>query len=67
MCSRKIGKANITFRDTVDLLIFAGSKATGSSVLFPEEDKALLQASQSFHALNCVNGKIGVIQEPNKN
>ena len=51
----------------IDLLIIAGSKATGNSVLSPQEDKSLLQALHCFHVLNRVNARIGVIQEPNKN
>ena len=36
-------------------------------MLFPEEDKAPLQALQCFHVLNCVNGRIGVPRELNNN
>ena len=60
----RLGRPIIHF--VMDLLTIAGSKAK-NSVLFPEKDKALLQASQCLHALNRVNGRIGAIQEPNKN
>ena len=51
----------------IEILLIAGSKATDDSVLFPEEDKSLLQALHCFHVLIRVNGWIGVIEEPNKN
>ena len=43
------------------------SKATGNSVLFPEEDKALLQALQCFHFLNNLCQWQDWGKEPNKN